>query len=61
MKSTRPKIKTIKSGKEIGPTFCLGGKDYTANFKPQEVKMTNKVLREKSICVLFVNLINQDF
>ena len=61
MKNTRPKIKTIKSGKEIGATFCLGGKDYTDNFKPQEVKMTNKVLREKSICVLFVNLINQDF
>ena len=25
-------------------------KDYTDNFKPQEVKMTNKVLREKSNC-----------
>ena len=23
-------------------------KDYTHNFKPQEVKMTNEVLREKS-------------
>ena len=27
-------------------------KDYTRNFKPQEVKMTNKKLREKSHCVV---------
>ena len=32
--------------------YCLGCKDYTHNFKPQEVKMTNKVLREKSNCVV---------
>ena len=42
----------IKTGKEIGTTNCLGCKDYTHNFKPQEVKMTNKVLREKSNCVI---------
>ena len=41
------KIKLIKTGKEIGTTYCLGYKDYTHNFKPKEVKMTNKVLKEK--------------
>ena len=46
MKNTQLKIKAIKTGKKIG---C---KDYTDNFKPQEVKMTNKVLREKSNCVV---------
>ena len=50
MKSTQSKIKLIKTGKEIGTTYCLGCKDYTHNFKPQEVKMTNKVPREKSNC-----------
>ena len=48
MKNTQSKIKPIKTGKEIGTTYCLGCKDYTHNFKPQEIKMTNKVLREKS-------------
>ena len=28
-------------------TQSEGCKDYAHNFKPQEVKMTNKVLREK--------------
>ena len=34
-------------------TYCLGCKDFTHRSKngPQEVKMTNKVLREKSDCV----------
>ena len=40
-------------GKNIGTTFCLGCKDYTDNFKPQEIKMTNKVPREKTNCVIF--------
>ena len=52
MKNTQSKIKPIKTGKEIGTTYCLGCKDYTHNFKPPEVKMTNKVLREKSNCVV---------
>ena len=52
MKNVRP----IKTGKKIGTTY----KDYTHNFKPQEVKMTNKVLREKSNCVV-CRLANQDF
>ena len=48
MKNIQSKIKPIKTKKELGTTYCLGCKDYTHNFKPQEVKMTNKVLREKS-------------
>ena len=51
MKNTS-KIKPIKTGKEIGTTYCLGCKDYTHNFKPQKVKMASKVLREKSSCVV---------
>ena len=51
MKNTS-KIKLIKTGKEIGTTYCLGCKDYTHNFKPQEVKMASKVLREKSSSVV---------
>ena len=60
MKNTQSKIKPIKRGKKPGSTYCLGCKDYTDNFKPQEVKMTNKVLREKSNCVV-CRLANQDF
>ena len=52
MKNVRSKIKPIKTGKKTGTTYCLGCKDYTNNFKPQEIKMTNKVLREKSNCVV---------
>ena len=52
MKNVRSKIKRIKTGKKIGTTYCLGCKDYTDNFKPQEIKMTNKVLREKSNCAV---------
>ena len=47
MKNARSKIKLIKTGKKNETTYCLGYKDYTDNFKPQEIKMTNKVLREK--------------
>ena len=39
MKSTQSKIKPIKFGKELGATYCLGCKDFTHNFKPQEVKI----------------------
>ena len=52
MKNTQSKIKPTKTGKELGTTCCLGFKDFTHNFRPQEVKMTNKVLREKSYCVV---------
>ena len=46
------KNKTNKNWKRTGTTYCLGCKDFTHNFRPQEVKMTNKVLREKSNCVV---------
>ena len=52
MKNTQSKIKPIKTGKEIGIMYCLACKYYTHNFKPQEVKITNKVLREKSNCIV---------
>ena len=52
MKNTQPKIKRIKTGKELGTTNHLGCKDFMLNFRPQEVKMTNKVLREKSNCIV---------
>ena len=51
MKNTQSKIKPIQIGKQPGATYCLGCKDYTHNFRPEKVKMTNKVLREKSNCV----------
>ena len=44
MKNTQSKIKPIKLEKRC--------KDYTHNFRPQEVKMTNKVFREKSNCMV---------
>ena len=53
MENRQSEIKAIKLGKKCGLTYCLGCKDYTDNFKPQEVKMTNKVLREKSNCVVY--------
>ena len=52
MKNTQSKIKPIKIGKQSGTTYCFGCKDYTEIFRPQEVKVTSKVLREKSHCVI---------
>ena len=47
------KNKTDKNWKEKpGATYCLGWKDFTHDFRPQEVKMINEVLREKSNCVV---------
>ena len=60
MKNTQSKIKPIKIGKQSGTSYCSGCKDFTPNFRPQEVKMTNKLHKEKSHCVV-VDLINQDF
>ena len=48
MKNTKSEIKPIKMGKRLGTIYCFGCKDYMKNFRPQDVKMTNKVLREKS-------------
>ena len=53
MKSTQSEIKQIKFGKRPGTTYCSGCKDFTDNFRQQEIKMTNKVLREKSNCVVY--------
>ena len=52
MKEIQSKIKPINTEKKLGTTYCLGSKDFTHNFRPQEVKMTNKKLREKSNCVI---------
>ena len=57
MKNARTKIKLIKTGEKSGTTYCLGCKDYTDNFKSQEVKMS----LDKNQTVLFVDLVNQDF
>ena len=52
MKNTISNIKPIKIGKRSGTTYYFGCKDYTTNFRPEEVKMINKVLRGKSHCVV---------
>ena len=52
MKNTKSEVKPIKIGKRPGTMCCFGCKDFTHNFRPQEVKMTNKLLREKSNCVV---------
>ena len=52
MKNTQSKIKPIEIGKQFEATYCFGCKDHTRNFRPEKVKMTNKVLREKSHCVV---------
>ena len=51
-KNILPTYKPIKAEKELGTMYCLGCKDFTHDFKPQEVKMTYKVLREKSDCLV---------
>ena len=53
MKNTKSEIKTIKIGKQSGTRYCFGCKDYTQNFRSEKLKMTNKVLREKSHCFFF--------
>ena len=52
MKNTQSKIKPIKIRKQPGTTYYFGCKDYTKSFRPKKVKMINKVLREKSHCVI---------
>ena len=51
-KSVLSDLKPIKTGKKPGTTYCFGCKDYTKNFRPEKVKMTNKVVREKSHCIV---------
>ena len=60
MKNIQSEIKPIEIGKRLGTTSYLGCKDHTQNFRPQEVKMTNKVLVKK-LTMLFVDHISQDF
>ena len=52
MKNTQSKIKPIKTEKKLETTYCLVCKGFTHNFRSQEVKMANHVLREKSNCVV---------
>ena len=52
MNNTKSEIKPIKIGKRLGTTYCLRCKDYMLNFRAEKVKMANKVLREKSHCVV---------
>ena len=52
MNNTKPKIKPIKIRKQPGTTYCFGCKDYRKNFRPEKIKMINKVPREKSHCVV---------
>ena len=51
MKNAQSKIKPIKIGKQPETTYCFVCKDYKKIFRPEKVKMINKVLREKSHCV----------
>ena len=52
MKNAQSKIKPIKTEKVLRTTCCFRCKDYTHNVQSQEIKMTNKVLREKLNCVI---------
>ena len=52
MKSILSNLKPIKTGKQPGTTYCFGCEDYTKNFRPEKVKMRNKVVREKSYCIV---------
>ena len=51
-KSVLSDLKPIKTGKKSGTTYCFGCKDYTKNFRSEKVDMTNKVVREKSHCIV---------
>ena len=52
MKSVLSNLKPIKTGKQPGTTYCFGCKDCANNFRLEKVKMTNKVVREKSHCIV---------
>ena len=42
----------IKIVEKPGTTYCLGCKDFTHNFRSQEVTMTNKIAQRKINCVV---------
>ena len=52
MKKIRSKINPVKTGKQSETTFCLGCEGYTQNYRPEKLKMINKVLREKFHCAV---------
>ena len=54
MKNTQSNRRPIKIGKQLGTTYCFGCKDYTKNFRPEKIKMTNKVLRKILFCCLSI-------
>ena len=60
IKNTQSEMKPSKIGKQPGITYCLECKYFAHNFRPQEIKITNKILREKSNYVL-VDQTSQDF
>ena len=45
-------LKPTKTKKKRGAKYCFGCKDYTKNFRPEKANMTNKVVREKSHCIV---------
>ena len=49
----------MKIGKRAGATYCFGYRDFTHNFRSQEVRMTK--YWEKNQTVLFVDQISQGF
>ena len=52
-KSVLSDLKPMKTGKTPGTTYCFGCKNYTKNFRPEKVNMTNKVVREKPHCIVY--------
>ena len=52
MKNTKSEIKLIKIGKRLGTMYCFGCKNFTHNFRPEKVKITNKIFTGKSHCVV---------
>ena len=46
-------IKPIKIEKRPGIMYCFGCKDFTHNFRPQEIKMTKKYSEKNQMgCLL---------
>ena len=52
LKNTQSKIKPIKIEKQPRTMYYFGCKDYMQSFRPEKVKMTSTVLRQKSHCVV---------
>ena len=52
MKIILSDLKPIETGKQPEAKYCFGCEDYTKNFRPKKVKMRDKVVREKSHCIV---------